>query len=47
MTTIDDGKLRTEEPEVAKRFERVTDVDSWRPGQRWMKLPAALTRTEK
>jgi putative phage-type endonuclease len=41
MTTIDDGRLRTEEPEVARRFERVTRVDSWRPGQRWMKLPAA------
>jgi putative phage-type endonuclease len=44
MTTIDDGRFRTEEPDVAKRFERVTEVDSWRPGQRWMKLPAAAPK---
>jgi putative phage-type endonuclease len=39
MTTIDDGRFRTEEPEIARRYERVTELDSWYPGQRWMKLP--------
>jgi len=30
--------LRAEEPETAERFRRVTPVDKWSPGQRWMKL---------